>query len=54
MFDKVREQAISQQLNDATKQVAISLRQCLSCLPDTQRVERAVSQIKSFRVSGEI
>uniref|UniRef100_A0A1I8EQD5 I/LWEQ domain-containing protein n=1 Tax=Wuchereria bancrofti TaxID=6293 RepID=A0A1I8EQD5_WUCBA len=49
VFDKVREQATSQQLNDATKQVAISLRQCLSCLPDTQHVERAVSQIKSFR-----
>ncbi|VIO95611.1 Talin 1, putative [Brugia malayi] len=49
VFDKVREQATSQQLNDATKQVAVSLRQCLSCLPDTQHVERAVSQIKSFR-----
>ncbi|VDN85931.1 unnamed protein product [Brugia pahangi] len=54
VFDKVREQATSQQLNDATKQVAVSLRQCLSCLPDTQHVERAVSQIKSFRVSTKI
>uniref|UniRef100_A0A915Q6F4 FERM domain-containing protein n=1 Tax=Setaria digitata TaxID=48799 RepID=A0A915Q6F4_9BILA len=49
VFDKVREGVASQQLNDATKQVAVSLRQCLSCLPDTQHVERAVSQIKSFR-----
>uniref|UniRef100_A0A8R1TSD6 FERM domain-containing protein n=1 Tax=Onchocerca volvulus TaxID=6282 RepID=A0A8R1TSD6_ONCVO len=49
VFDKVREQATSQQLNDTTKQVAVSLRQCLSCLPDTQHVEKAVSQIKLFR-----
>ncbi|VDN06084.1 unnamed protein product [Thelazia callipaeda] len=49
VFDRVREQATPQQLNDATRQVAVSLRQCLSSLPDTQRIEKAVSQIKSFR-----
>lgn len=51
VFDRVRERASPKQLNDATKTVSISLRQCLSCLPDNQHVEKAINQIRTFRVS---
>uniref|UniRef100_A0A915B5P5 FERM domain-containing protein n=1 Tax=Parascaris univalens TaxID=6257 RepID=A0A915B5P5_PARUN len=51
VFDRVREHATPQQLTDATKTVSVSLRQCLSCLPDNQHVEKAINQIRTYRVS---
>uniref|UniRef100_A0A158P8D6 I/LWEQ domain-containing protein n=1 Tax=Angiostrongylus cantonensis TaxID=6313 RepID=A0A158P8D6_ANGCA len=52
VFDRVREQASSNALADAAKQVSTSLRQVIACLPDNQAVEKAITQIRTISVSA--
>lgn len=46
VFDRVRERAAPQILDEVGRTVATSLRQTLSCLPDNVVIERAIEQIR--------
>ncbi|XGW23184.1 hypothetical protein V3C99_005435 [Haemonchus contortus] len=54
VFDHVREQAPPNVLADAAKQVSVSLRQVIACLPDNQAIEKAITQIRTIGVSSTV
>ncbi|KAK5981052.1 VBS domain-containing protein [Trichostrongylus colubriformis] len=54
VFDHVREQAPPTVLADAAKQVSVSLRQVIACLPDNQAIEKAITQIRTIGVSSTV
>lgn len=48
VFDRVRENAPPPILAESAKQVSISLKKVIACLPDTQHVEKAIHQIRTI------
>ena len=48
VFDHVREKASAAILDDASRQVANSIRKTLACLPDNAHIEKAIEQIRQI------
>jgi talin len=51
VFDRVREESNPQILDEAARQVSVSLRQTLACLPDNAHIEKAIEEIRRIDAS---
>lgn len=54
VFDRVREKAASDQLEDSARTVSESLKKTLACLPDNAAIEQALLRIQKTSVSPSL
>lgn len=54
VFDKVRERAAPMVLTETASNVSTSLRQVISCLPDTRHVDKAIEDIQRASTSATV
>ncbi|CDM63579.1 I/LWEQ domain-containing protein [Caenorhabditis elegans] len=54
VFDRVREKSAPTVLTDAAMNVSTSLKQVISCLPDTKHIEKAIHEIQTAHTSANI
>uniref|UniRef100_A0A8R1I2S5 I/LWEQ domain-containing protein n=2 Tax=Caenorhabditis japonica TaxID=281687 RepID=A0A8R1I2S5_CAEJA len=54
VFDRVRERSAPTVLTDTALNVSTSLKQVISCLPDTKHIEKAIIDIQSASTSANI